>query len=94
MPNIINLIDTIQQNINPNSLSETAYFSTMDIMYANSQLKLVPEMSCRWNFNIISAKCTVTYRFLAGFSALTDMPAAYEKLMDYTLFGAKKRIAF
>ena len=94
MPNIIILIDTIQQNINTNSSSETAYFSTMDIRYADSQLNLVPETTCHWNFSIISVECTVTYRFIAGFCAVTDMPAAYQKVMDYTLFGAKKHIVF
>ena len=31
MPNIDNLIDTIQQNLNANASRETAYFSTLDL---------------------------------------------------------------
>ena len=45
MPSFINLIDTIQQIFNTNKSNETAYFSTMDIKYAGSQLNLVPEIA-------------------------------------------------
>ena len=31
MPNIDNLIDTIQQNLNTNASLETTYFSTLDL---------------------------------------------------------------
>ena len=34
MPNIDNLIDTIQQNLNTAASKETAYFSTLDLKYA------------------------------------------------------------
>ena len=54
MPNIDNLIDTIQQNVNTNASHETAYFSTLDLKYAYSQLILDPEMTRHCNFNIIS----------------------------------------
>ena len=40
MPNIDNLIDTIQQNLNINAPLETAYFSTLDLEYAYSQVEL------------------------------------------------------
>ena len=43
MPNIDNLIDTFQQNLNTNASQETAYFSIMDLKYAFSQLNLDPE---------------------------------------------------
>ena len=43
MPNIDNLIDTIQQNLNTSASQETAYYSTLDLKYAYSQLKLDPE---------------------------------------------------
>ena len=43
LPNIDNLIDTIQQNINTTASQETAYFSTLDLKYAYSQLNLDPE---------------------------------------------------
>ena len=43
MPNIDNLIDTIQQNLNTSASQETAYFSSLDLKYAYSQLNLDPE---------------------------------------------------
>ena len=40
MPNIENLIDTIEQNIFESASNETAYFTTKDLKYAYRQLKL------------------------------------------------------
>ena len=54
MPNIDNLIDTVQQKINTNQSHETAYLSTLYLKYAYSQLKLEPETSRLSNFNIVS----------------------------------------
>ena len=85
MPNIDNLIDTIQQNLNTNDSQETAFFSTLDLKYAYSPLNLDPETAQHCNFNIISGEGTGTIRFITGFYGLTDMPAAFQKLMDYTL---------
>ena len=87
MPNIDNLIDTIQQNLNTNTSHETAYFSTLDLKYAYSQLNLDPETARICNFNIVSCEGTGTYRFITGFYELADMPAAFQKIMDYTLVG-------
>ena len=50
MPNIDNLIDTIQQKLNTNATQETAYFSTLDLKYAYSQLNLDPETARHCNF--------------------------------------------
>ena len=94
MPNIDNLIDTIQQNLNTHALQETAYFSTLDLKYAYSQLNLDPETARPCNFNIISGERTGTYRFITGFHGLTDMPAAFQKVMDYTLVGLQKTHCF
>ena len=85
LANIDNLIDTIQQNLNTNGSKETAYFSTLDLKYAYSQLNLDPETAMHCNFNIISGEGTETYRFITGFNGLTDMPAAFQKVMGYTL---------
>ena len=38
MPNIDNLIDTIQQNLNTNASQETAYFSALDLSTHTSNL--------------------------------------------------------
>ena len=85
MPNIDNLIDTIQQNLNTNASQETAYFSTLDLKYAYSQLKLDPETARHFNFNIISGEGR--YRFIIGSYGLTNTPVAFQKVMDYTLVG-------
>ena len=94
MPNIDNLIDTMQQNLNANASQETAYFSTLDLNYAYSQLKLDPETSRHCNFNIFSGEGTGTYRFIAGQYGLTVMPAAFQKVMGYTLVGQKNTNCF
>ena len=67
MPNLDNLIDTIQQNLNTTESQETAYFSTLDLKYAYSQLNLNPETARHCNFNINSGVGTGTYRFITGF---------------------------
>ena len=94
MPNIDNLIDTIQQNLNTSASQETAYYSTLDLKYAYSQLKLDPKTAQHCNFNIISGEKTGTYRFITGFYVLTDMPAAFQKVMDYTLVRLQNTYCF
>ena len=37
---------------------------------------------------------TGTYRFQGGFYGLTDMPAEFQKAMDYTLIGLKNTYCF
>ena len=73
MPNIDNLFDTIQQNLNTNASHETAYFSTLDLKYAYSQLNLDPKTARHCNFNIVSFEGTCTYSFIAGFYELTGI---------------------
>ena len=94
MPNIDNLIDTIRQNLNTNASQETAYFSTLDLKYSYSQPNLDPETARHCIFNIVSGEGTCTYRFITGFYGLTDMPAAFQKVMDYTLVGLKNTHCF
>ena len=94
MPNIDNLIDTIQQNLNTSASQETAYFSTLDLKYAYSHIKLDPETARHCNFNIISGERTGTYRFMTSFYGLTDMPATFQKVKDYTLVGLQNTYCF
>ena len=94
MPNTDNLIDTIQQNLNANASHESIYFSTLDLKYAYSQLKLDPETAPNCNFNIFSGEGTGTYRFITGFYGLTNMPVAFKKLMDYILVGLENSRCF
>ena len=51
-------------------------------------------MTRRCNFNIVSGEGTSTYRFITGFYGSTDMPAAFQKVMDYTLVGYKNTHCF
>ena len=94
MPNIDNLIDTIQQNLKTNASQDTAYFSTLDLKYSYSQIILDPETARYCNFNIISVEGTGTNRFITGFYGLTDMPAALQKVMDYTIVGLSNTHCF
>ena len=87
MPNINSLIDSISQHINDCNHGDNDYFSTIDLKYAYSQLKLHPVTSRHCNFNIICGDATGTYRFKTGFDSLTDMPAEFQKAIDYTLVG-------
>ena len=66
----------------------------MNLKYAYSQLNLDPETARHCNLNIISGEGTGTYRFFTGFYGLTDMPAAFQKVMDYTLVGLKNTHSF
>ena len=77
MPNFNNLIDKIQQNINTNASSKSAFFSPLNLKYAYSLLNLEPEISLHCTFNIVSGEynvsgeCTGTNRFIAAFYGLT-----------------------
>ena len=96
MPNIETLMDSISQIIT-NYKTEPAdkiYFSTIDLKYAYSQLNLHPETAKHCNFNIVSGDMTGTYRFKTGFYGLTDMPAEFQKAMDYILIGLKNTFCF
>ena len=94
MPNIDSLIDSISQHINNSNLGDNVYFSTIDLKYAYSQLKLHPDTARHCNFNIICGEATGTYRFKTGFYGLTDMPAEFQKAMDYTLVGLTNTYCF
>ena len=96
MSNIETLMDYISQIIT-NYKTEPAdkvYFSNIDLKYAYSQLNLHPETAKHCNFNIVSGDMTSTYRFKTGFYGLTDMPAEFQKAMDYTLIGLKNTFCF
>ena len=94
MRNIGILIDSNSQHINDSNQGDNVYFSTIDLKYAYSQLKLHPDTSCHCNFNIICGDSTGTYRFKAGFYCLTDMPAVFQKAMDYKLVALAHTYCF
>ena len=93
MPNIDSLIQTISQTLST-APQETAYFTTLDLQYAYSQLKLHSDTARHCNFNIFSGDMTGTYRFNAGFYGRTDMPAEIQKAMDCTLAGLDNTFCF
>ena len=86
MLNMDSLIQTISQTLS-NAPEETAYFTTLDLQYAYSQLNLHTDTARRLNFNIVSSDMTDTFRFKTGFYGLTDMPAEFQKAIDCTLAG-------
>ena len=94
MPNIEMLIDTISQHLTDTQNGQQAYFTTLDLKYAYSQLKLHHDTAKHCNFNIICGESTGTYRFKTGFYGLTDMPAEFQKAMDYTLISLQNTYCF
>ena len=93
MPKIDTLIESISQQINAPSSQDT-YFSTLDLKYEYGQLNLDTNTAKHCNFNIISGDMTGSYRFQTGFYGLTDMPAEFQKALDYTLIGPKNTCCF
>ena len=93
MPNIDSLIQTISQTLST-APQETAYFTTLDLQYAYSQLNLHNDTARHCNFNIVSGDMTGTYRFKTGFYGLTDMPAEFQKAIDCTLAGLENTFCF
>ena len=91
-PNIEKLMDSISQIITEYKAEQAdkIYFSTIDLKYKYSQLNLHPDTAKHCNFNIGDMKGT--YRFKTGFYGLTDMPAEFQKAMDYTLIGLKNTL--
>ena len=94
MPNLDSLIDSISQHINDSNEADNVYFSTIDLKDAYRRLKLHPDTSRHCNFNIICGDSNDTYRFKTGFYRLTDMPAEFQKAMDYILFGLTNTYCF
>ena len=94
MPNIEMLIDTISKHLTNTQNGQQAYFSTLDLKYAYIQLKLHHDTAKHCNFNIICGESTGIYRFKTGFYRLTDMPAEFQKAMDYTLIGLQNTYCF
>ena len=93
MPNIDSLIQTISQTLSTAS-QETAYFTTLDLQYAYSQLQLHSDTARHCNFNLVSGDMTGTYGFKTGFYDLTDMPTEFQKAIDCTLAGLDNTFCF
>ena len=94
MPNIDSLVDSISQLINDSNQGDNIYFSTIDLKHAYSQLRMHLNTSRHCIFNIICGYSTGTYRFETGLYGLTDMPAEFQKAMDYPLVGLNNTYCF
>ena len=94
MPNIDILTDIISQHLRNTQKGQQAYFSTLDLKYAYSQLKLHNDTAKHCNFNFTCGESTGFYRFKLGFFGLIDMPAEFQKKMDYTLIGLQNTYCF
>ena len=96
MPNMETLIDSISQIITDYKTEppDKIYFSTIDLKYTYSQLNLYPDTAKHCNFNNVSGDMTGKYRFKPVFSGLTDMPAEFQKAIDYTLISLKNIFCF
>ena len=93
MPNIDSPKQKISQSLST-APQETAYFTTLDLQYAYSQLNLRSDTARQLNFNLVSGDMTDTYRFKTGFYGLTDMPADIQKAIDCTLAGLTNTFCF
>ena len=94
MPNIEMLIDAISQHLTNTQNGQQAYFTRLDLKYAYSQLKLHHDTAKHCIVNIICGESIGTYRFKTRCCGLTDMPAEFQKAMDYTLIGLKNSYCF
>ena len=93
MPNIDSLIQTISPTLST-APHEVAYFTTLDLQYAYSQLNLHNDTARHCNFNIVSGDMTGTYFFKTGFYGLTDMLFEFQKAIDCTLAGLDNTFCF
>ena len=93
MPNIDSLIQTISQTLST-APHETAFFTTLGLQYAYSQLNLHNDTALHCNFNIVSGDMTGTYCFKTGFYGLTDMPAEFQKAKVDKIVPSQKWIKF
>ena len=94
MPYIKMLIDSISQHLTNTKKSQHAYFSTIDLKYAYSQLQMHKDTAKHCNFNIICGESSGRYRLKTGLYGLIDMQAELQKAMDYTLVGLQNTDSF
>ena len=82
------------QNKRTKTKKSSLYFSKIDLKYACSQVPLHEETQKRCNFIILGGNATGTYRFINGFFGLTDMPATFQKTIDFTLVNINSAHVF
>ena len=95
MPNIDVILDNVAQSVQQgHNKPGITLFSTIDLRYAYSQLRLDDATREQCNFSIIGGHATGTYQFQTGFYGLTDMPAEFQKAIDLTLNNERDTFAF
>ena len=95
MQSIDHLMDTISKKTSElKSITGTLFISKMDLKNDYSQNPLHRDIQKQCNFNILVGNATGTVRFINGFHGLTDMPAAFQKAIDYTLCNINSANAF
>ena len=94
MPNLYELMDSAGQITSNRKPGEQVWFTSLDLNYAYSQIPLSEKTSKNYNFSIVGAKATGTYRFKTGFYGLTDMPTEFQKAMDRTLMNLLNTFCF
>ena len=88
------LRDLTSQQLTDTQNRQQAYFSTLDLKYAYSQLQL-PKVAAKYcNFFNICGQFTGTYRFKTEFYGLTNKQLNSKKTMDYTLGGLQNTYCF
>ena len=93
MPNFDLLLDNIAQVVKSDKSKQTL-FSTLDLLYAYSQIPLDKTTRQQCNFSLIGGNATGTYQFQPGFYGLTDMPAEFQKAVDLTLTNCTNTYAY
>ena len=95
MPKIDVLLDNVAQSAQEgHNKPVKTLFSTIDLRYAYSHLKLIENTQKHCNISIIGGQATGTYQFQTDFYGLTDMPAEFQKAINFTLNNEKDTFAF
>ena len=86
MQSISHLMNTIAYKISEHKQKDgTFYFSTTELKYAHNQIPLHIDTQKHCNFKLLGGSATGTNRFINGFYGLTEMPAKFQKAVDFTL---------
>ena len=86
MQSINHLMNTIAYKISEHKQKDGMfYFSTTELKYAHNQIPLHIDRQKHCNFKLLGGSATGTNRFINGFYGLTEMPALFQKAIDFTL---------
>ena len=84
----------MSRHVKTTQTGQQAYLSTINLKYAYSQLQLHKDTAKNCNSDIIWGELNDTYRFKTGFYGLKDMPAQFQKAIDYALVGLQNTYCF